>query len=170
MPDPIVEVNPREWVPLTQCNKSIELRINPSNQQKGLFAKRFCKEGEVLQKFGASVILDSPTYLTIQINDQQHIELQPEFLQYLNHSCSPNCFPDPDSFQLIALTDINAGEQLCYFYPSTEWKMDQAFDCFCHSADCFQSIKGAYSIDLSKLLRYKISNHILRKKSEYLDS
>ena len=62
--------------------------------QKGLFANRNYKMGEVISDFSSSEILDHPTYLTVQLNEVDHILLHPIDLQYINHSCSPGaCLP-----------------------------------------------------------------------------
>jgi hypothetical protein len=38
---------------------------------------------------------------------------------------------------------LKAGEELTFFYPSTEWNMNQGFDCFCGSKRCLGYIGGA---------------------------
>jgi hypothetical protein len=45
--------------------------------------------------------------------------LNPEWLQYINHSCDPNVAFDTAAFKLIALKDVKPGDELCFFYPST---------------------------------------------------
>ncbi|MGK7904081.1 MAG: SET domain-containing protein-lysine N-methyltransferase [Hormoscilla sp.] len=62
--------------------------------------------------------------------------LDPDFLQYINHSCAPNVFFDTSDLFLRALSKIEIGEELTFFYPSTEWSMDRQFDCLCQSKDC----------------------------------
>lgn len=56
-----------------------------------------------------------------------------------NHSCSPNTafeisasIPEAD-WAFVALAEIKAGEEFTFFYPSTEWEMDQPFECQCGS-------------------------------------
>lgn len=41
---------------------------------------------------------------------------------------------------------LKKGEELTFFYPSTEWNMDQPFDCECKKPTCFGSISGAKDI------------------------
>lgn len=53
----------------------------------------------------------------LQVGETEHIMLSPEWLQYVNHSCTPNVFFDTSTLKLIALKDIKAGEELCFFYP-----------------------------------------------------
>ena len=46
---------------------------------------------------------------------------------------------------------LKAGEELTFFYPSTEWDMDQGFDCFCGSKVCLGYIGGAKHMKLAQL-------------------
>ena len=104
-----------------------------------------------------------PNYLTVQVSDDQHIMLNPEFLQYINHSCSPNVFVDPHGGTVTALQDIAAGEEFTFFYPSTEWSMEQAFDCECGSDNCLRYIQGAAHLPLEVLREYELSQYIQSK-------
>jgi hypothetical protein len=38
---------------------------------------------------------------------------------------------------------LQPGDELTFFYPSSEWHMAQPFDCFCGSATCRGRIAGA---------------------------
>lgn len=121
------------------------------------------EDGQVIASFGPKEIVDSPNYLTIQIGDNKHILLDPEFLQYINHGCDPNLFFDTENLVLIALRNIEIGEELRFFYPSTEWSIDQGFDCTCQSDNCLQNIQGAAHLPLNILKKYKLSNYIFSK-------
>ncbi len=61
---------------------------------------------------------------------------------------------------VVALRDIAQGEALAFFYPSTEWEMAQAFDCWCGSLNCLKTISGAGQISADVLKRYRLSPHI----------
>ena len=116
--------------------------------------------GAVLSKFWAREHVASSTYLTVQVDRDKHILLTPERLQYINHSCEPNVFFDTTRFELVSLTSIRAGAELCYFYPSTEWNMAQPFACKCGSPDCIETIRGASEISTAILRRYRLNTHI----------
>src|SRR5678815_4902392 len=96
-----------------------QVRQNFKNQQNALFALQSFQPGDVIAEFYAGTISAEPTYLTVQVGVRKHITLQPEFLQYINHSCEPNVFFNTDSMELIALKSILPGDELCFFYPST---------------------------------------------------
>ena len=110
-------------------------------------------EGDLLAPFGAREILAEPTYLTVQTGLEAHILLAPEHLQYINHSCNPNAFFDTERMEIRALRAIAPGDEITFFYPSTEWSMDRAFDCLCGSSECLGRIAGADQLDARALAR-----------------
>lgn len=137
-------------------------QIEDLNQQL-LRSKKAFKKGDVLSSFSESIRGKEITYLTVQVSENEHVILRPEYLQYINHSCNPNAFFDVDSMNLVALKDIQIGEELTFFYPSTEWKMVQPFDCFCNSDNCLDRIEGASKINIETLKKYRLSSFISRK-------
>ncbi len=137
--------------------------FNPNNQQNGLISLKKFKKGDVICHFGSSEILQYPNRYTVQISDDKHIILSPLYLEYINHSCDPNCFFDTSQFVLKALKDIQAGEEFNFFYPSTEWEMDEAFECQCHSKKCLGAIRGAKYLDEKYLQAYQFTDYILNK-------
>jgi SET domain len=130
------------------------------NKQNSLHSTKSFKKGEVICGFEAGTTQNYATYLTVQVSTDKHITLQPEFLQYINHSCEPTVFFDTTSMQLVALQDLNEGDEFTFFYPSTEWDMAQPFVCNCGSANCLQLINGASHLSLSTLNKYKLTNFI----------
>ncbi len=137
-----------------------EVIENIATSQKSLHALIPLKKAEVISKFSAGQIFDTPNYLTVQTGISEHITLLPKFLQYANHSCNPNIFFDTTTMEVIALRDIEPSEELCFFYPSTELDMAQPFICYCGSKDCLQNIRGAIHIPSDTLGRYKLTDFI----------
>lgn len=137
-----------------------ERRQKVSNDQNALFALRSFQPGEVIADFSAGTISAEPTYLTVQVGEKKHITLQPEFLQYINHSCNPNVFFDTTSLQLVALKEINSDEEFVFFYPSAEWKMTQSFDCYCGAVNCIGQIRGAFYLSPEIQTRYRFTDFI----------
>jgi hypothetical protein len=119
--------------------------------------------GDIISAFSAAGVFTEPSYLTVQTGDDTHITLLPEFLQYINHSCSPNMFFDTAAMQLVCLTPIVPGDQFTFFYPGTEWKMAQPFECRCGTPACISKIDGASQIEREILSRYKLTDYILSK-------
>lgn len=61
-------------------------------------------------------------YSSVQISVEEHVELNSDLL-YLNHSCDPSTYLDVTTRAIVALRDLKAGDELTFFYPSTEWDM-----------------------------------------------
>ncbi len=137
-----------------------------SQQQHALFSRKEFSRGNIIADFSAGTISAEPTYLTIQLGKRKHITLQPDFLQYINHSCDPNVFFDTTAMRLVALKSISSNEELVFFYPSTEWKMDQAFHCFCGNANCLGEIRGAAFLSKQILKQYRLSDFIQQELSK----
>ena len=52
-----------------------EIRIDVISGNRSLFAKRAFLENEVISPFYWTEVYDKPNYLTVQISENQHIEL-----------------------------------------------------------------------------------------------
>ena len=99
----------------------------------------------------------------------------------VNHSCEPNVVVDVSSsdrrkWHVRAVKDIHVGDPVCFFYPSTEWDMEQPFDCICGTRvtpaqslshrlpgtqACLKTIKGARYLSREELGRRNfINQHI----------
>lgn len=137
-----------------------EIRQRIANGQNSLFALRSFNKGEQISPLSAGTTSDTPTYLTMQLDIGKHITMVPEFLQYINHSCDPNTFFDTTEMQVIALKNIKPGEELTFFYPSSEWTMSQPFHCYCGSSRCLGEIKGAAFLTDEVLKRYRLTDFI----------
>lgn len=145
-----------------------DVLLNTSTNQKSLNATAAIKPGEIISKFYAGITQSYATYLTVQTGVETHITLQPEFLQYINHSCDPNVFFDTASMELICLKPLQPGNELTFFYPSTEWDMSQPFVCNCKTKDCLQLINGAAHLDKSTLQKYRLTNFIKQQAQQKL--
>jgi len=137
-----------------------QVRQNFQINQKFFFARKSFKPGDVIIKFSAGEILEEPTYLTIQLGERYHVTMQPEFLQYINHSCDPNVFFNTTTMEVVALKEIKPEEEMTFFYPSSEWEMVQPFKCFCRSPRCLGEIKGAAFLPKSVLKEYRFTDFI----------
>ena len=65
---------------------------NENNGEQSLISNQAYEKGDLISIFSAGTISTNPTYLTVQTGENIHITLEPEFLQYINHSCDPNVF------------------------------------------------------------------------------
>ena len=136
------------------------MSLNKSTGQKSLYAVNYFSPGDVICHFHAGVTQPYANRFTVQIAESKHITLVPELLQYVNHSCSPNAFFDTTLMVLISLRDIQPGDEITFFYPSTEWEMAEPFECHCRSPACLKVINGASSLSLEILEKYKLTDFI----------
>lgn len=112
-------------------------------------------------------VVTSTAYSSVQVlpdpplpgQDQsrvRHIELNSDLL-YVNHSCAPNvAFKVPSNeseWRVEALEDLAEGTIMTFAYFTTEWDMQQPFECLCGSKDCLGVITGARQISRDVLGR-----------------
>ena len=140
-----------------------KINFDQAYQQNGLISLKDFKKDHTICHFSAAETLQYPSRYTVQIGEDKHIILAPLFLEYINHSCDPNCFFDTKRFVLIALKDISAGEEFKFFYPSTEWDMEEAFECYCGCKNCLHEIRGAKYLDEHQLQQYRFTDFIQQK-------
>ena len=117
------------------------------------------RRGDVIYRVTGYRITDRPTFQTIQIGRDTHIE-ELGVIAYLNHSCQPNTIIDVARLEVIAARDIAPGEELTFFYPTTEWEMDRPFICLCGAPQCVRLVAGAKYLSVDTLSRYFVNQHI----------
>lgn len=137
-----------------------EVMVTSDNNQKSLHALKNFKAGDVVCGFDAKEYFTEANYLTIQIETKKHISLYPEFLQFTNHSCNPNIFFNTTTMQVVALRNIEINDELCFFYPSSEWEIAQPFLCFCGSKNCLININGAAGLSIEVLKNFRLTDYI----------
>ncbi|KAI1136572.1 hypothetical protein F5Y05DRAFT_405155 [Hypoxylon sp. FL0543] len=127
-----------------------------------------------LPPFGLYAKMDSPpctfasapTYATVQCGRDKHLNLNSDLL-YINHSCEPSLIFDTANLNIIAGPNgLRAGEELTFFYPSTEWEMAQPFDCQCGKPTCRGRISGAKDMTKAQLEGVWLNGHILELLKE----
>ena len=140
-----------------------EKRTDVITRHRSLFSRKAFQANEVIADFTWEKIHSKPSYLTVQISDNEHIELMPAYLECVNHSCDPNSFFDTDKRLFVAIKAIREGEEFSFFYPSSEWDMDQAFQCTCGSPACLGLIKGAKYLPAGLIKKYRFTQFIEQK-------
>lgn len=116
--------------------------------------------GEVVFNFLDAPVTVWKTYQTVQIGPQSHV-LVDDCLVKLNHACDPNLIVDTGQRLVFARRNIQAGEELTFFYPSTEWDMAEPFKCRCGAPNCLQWIAGARYLSKETISRYFVNRHII---------
>ncbi|CAI5498550.1 unnamed protein product [Closterium sp. Naga37s-1] len=117
------------------------------------------QKGQLIAKIDG-VSWDVPcSYSTVQYGAQRHLELNSD-LVYMNHSCDPNVAVSVGAMEVRALQAIPVGAELTFFYPSSEWEMQQPFTCWCGSDKCVRLVAGAKFLTVDKLSQYFVNAHI----------
>ena len=121
-------------------SSKIILSVKP-NHQKGLFAAAAIAADEVLLTYDGPLI-DHPTRLSIQIDDDKHIEGTDGSNAFLNHGCNPNAYVDWTNLCLRARRTIASGEEVTCNYFTTDYELHTTFVCHCGAAECKGEIRG----------------------------
>ncbi|KAJ5081909.1 hypothetical protein NUU61_010173 [Penicillium alfredii] len=101
-------------------------------------------------------------YTSVQTGRDTHIELNSD-LVYCNHSCAPSLIFDMARMEVRVVDErpLKKGHALTFFYPSTEWEMDQPFQCTCGAGEvCCGWIPGAKTMPPDELDGYWLNGHI----------
>ncbi|OAA53997.1 Post-SET domain protein [Cordyceps fumosorosea ARSEF 2679] len=107
-----------------------------------------------------------PTYATVQMGRNRHLNLNSDLL-YINHSCEPSLIFDTGNKIIIAgPKGLQPGDELTFFYPSTEWEMAQPFQCLCGTPTCRGTIDGAKRMTSAQLDGLWLSKHIRELRAE----
>ncbi|KAG6143632.1 hypothetical protein E4U12_000989 [Claviceps purpurea] len=110
--------------------------------------------------FPPCTVAAEPTYATVQMGVNSHLSLNSD-LVYINHSCEPSLIFDTASLNILAgPKGLQPGDELTFFYPSTEWSMAQPFTCLCNRPSCRGTISGAKDMKPSQLEGLWLSPHI----------
>ncbi|SAM03778.1 hypothetical protein [Absidia glauca] len=104
-------------------------------------------------------------YSSVQVSATKHVELNSD-LVFMNHSCDPTMSMDVDRMAIVALKDVKAGDEMTFFYPSTEWDMAQPFACWCGSSKCIETVRGAKHLSTDTLKQFVLSKHIQQLVNE----
>lgn len=122
-------------------------------------------KGQLIFAISEYATLSYPTYQTIQIGKDQHIE-ELGMIVYMNHSCDPNSVIDTTGMAIYAARNIGPGEELTFFYPSTEWEMARPFACLCGAPHCIGLVAGARFLSVDVLSRHFVNRHIREMMAE----
>lgn len=144
------------------------LAIKTENKFRSLITKQAYKKGEIICDIPTEKVVDTANRYTVQIGRDRHTEVGK--LSALNHSCDPNVILDTENLKMVARRDIQEGEELSFFYPSTEWEMDAPFICLCGASNCIHVVAGARFLPLSTLESHYLNRHIRELMIELLNN
>src|SRR5512135_2903220 len=142
----------------TDMSTPSSLVIRTSNKYRSLTTTKAFQRGEIICPIPTDALYEKPNQFTVQIGIDQHVEVKE--LASMNHSCNPSAILDTTRMLVFAARDLAAGDELTFFYPSTEWEMSSPFICLCGARNCIHVVAGARFLPLSTLENHFLNNHI----------
>ena len=117
---------------------------------RGIFARQEIRAGEVLSVWGGTVTTGAGFHalpsemrqISVQVEDDLYLVPSVEGpAEWFNHSCTPNAGMC-GQIALVALRDIEPGEEICYDYAMSDGSPYDEFECHCHTPACRGRVTG----------------------------
>src|SRR5512140_2251923 len=134
------------------------LVIRTNHKYRSLTTTQAYRKGDIICEIPTESLYDKPNQFTVQIGIDQHVEVKE--LASMNHSCNPSTILDTTRMLVFAARDLAPGDELTFFYPSTEWEMSSPFICLCGAPNCIHVVAGARFLPLSTLEHHFLNHHI----------
>jgi hypothetical protein len=114
---------------------------------EGCYATAPIKKGAVVVEYtGPRITIkeadalydDHPRTYLFGLSDGKHVIDGEGVAAFINHSCDPNCEADENKGRvwIIAIRDIEAGEELTYDYNLYDGDLDDPSPCSCGAPNC----------------------------------
>ena len=127
---------------------------------RGVFASRGFRAGDTLLTFKGR--LCSPGEVTsfthaIQVDVDVFLEASGGVDDYVNHSCEPNCGlrSSPPRLDLVALRDIEPGEEITFDYSTCIVAEPEIPVCMCGAPACRGRVSSYWRLDRATRARYQ---------------
>ena len=145
--------------------------IKTKSKGLGIVARKHIRRGERILKFLGELVLQEEVRnpnAALQLDGNLFLESDGSIDENLNHSCNPNCYVDFRQLTLVALKEIQKGEELTFDYNTSEYDLiDQgcSFTCLCGSLNCVGEVKGfrCLPVDHKKKIEPFLSPFLKRK-------
>jgi hypothetical protein len=129
----------------------LEVRAEPEKGGFGVYAIEAVATGEIVSVWGGYIV-DAVQLATLPHDVQQHsVQIEEglysatiggaESADFINHSCDPN-LGLRGQITLVALRDIEAGEEVCFDYAMTDCTPYDEFECRCGTPACRGTVRG----------------------------
>ncbi|MBE0672694.1 MAG: SET domain-containing protein-lysine N-methyltransferase, partial [Anaerolineales bacterium] len=136
--------------PSSYLSSKLEGRLKADKSGNSIFAIEPIKKGELIAVFGG-VVYEWETFihlperermLCIQVEDRHFLVPRPIGEgDYVNHSCNPNAGLS-GQIGLVAMRDIQIGEEVCFDYAMCDTMPYDEFDCLCGASTCRGKVGG----------------------------
>lgn len=159
--------------PSSYLSSKLEGRLKADKSGNSIFAREPIKKGELIAVFGG-VVYEWETFihlperersLCLQVEDRHFLVPRPIGEgDYVNHSCNPNAGLS-GQIGLVAMRDIQTGEEVCFDYAMCDTMPYDEFDCLCGAPNCRGRVTGSdwQKPELQKRYAGYFSPHVQRK-------
>jgi len=129
---------------------SPKIEARPNQNGKGIFACERIEQGEQVLVRGGEVmprqVFDRlhPTLRSISVQIEEDLFLVPRTIgpgEMVYHSCNPNAGL-VGQIALVALRDVEPGEEICFDYAMSDGSDYDEFECGCGQPNCRRRITG----------------------------
>ena len=137
--------------PSSYLSSKLEGRLKADKSGNSIFALEPIKKGELIAVFGG-VVYEWETFihlperersLCLQVEDRHFLVPRPIGEgDYVNHSCNPNAGLS-GQIGLVAMRDIQIGEEVCFDYAMCDTMPYDEFDCLCGAPTCRGKVGGS---------------------------
>lgn len=138
-------------LPSSHLSPLLEGRKCPDKGGMGVYARQAVPAGTVLVIWGGRVLTCaelearplSERRLTLQVDEDAYLVSEVEGpADWVNHSCEPNAGMR-GQITLVALRDIEGGDEICFDYAMSDASNYDEFDCACAKPSCRGRISGS---------------------------
>ena len=159
--------------PSSYLSSKLEGRLKADESGNSIFALEPIKKGELIAVFGG-VVYEWETFihlperermLCLQVEDRHFLVPRPIGEgDYVNHSCNPNAGLS-GQIGLVAMRDIQIGEEVCFDYAMCDTMPYDEFNCLCGASTCRGSVSGSdwQRPELQKKYAGYFSPHVQRR-------
>ena len=130
----------------------LEVRAEPEKGGFGVYAIEAVPVGEIVSAWGGYIVTVAQLETlphdvlqhTVQIDEGLYSATigGAETADLINHSCEPN-LGLRGQITLVALRDIEVGEEVCFDYAMTDCTPYDEFECHCGSPNCRGTVRGS---------------------------
>ena len=148
------------------CFPRVEVRVSHSGSGYGVFAAQLIGRGKRILRFGGAV-LNTLTFAAaagadahdgyLQIGEGRYLGPSGTADDFINHCYCPNTYVAVArrATHLVALRDIEAGEELSFDYGLTQIAFPLRFRCRCGVIECRSEIGNYDEVPLAVMSRYR---------------
>jgi hypothetical protein len=167
-----------EKIGINYASPSLETRFIGQERGFGAFARAPIRAGELVAVWGGAILtgrevarLDGEQRsFSFQIDDDLFMTTlgrSRDAADFINHNCDPNTGIS-GQITLVALRDIEIGEEVCFDYAMTDASPFLEFRCQCGSPSCrgYVSADDWRSAELQKRYRGYFSSFLQRRIDE----